>query len=435
MYKYPQADFKIISNEYGDITEAISGYLISLTIEDKRGLEIDSLNIDLADPENRVAIPSINDQWRVWIGWKHTGLVYKGSFIVMEVRHSGTPDTITIKAVSADLQKGFKRKQERSWHNKTIGDIIMTIAKDYDMAVAIHEDLRDIKIAHIDQNESDASFIARLAEEHNAIATVKNGHIVFLTKNQGLTVNGLGLPTHIITRTMGDNHEYSKNGYNHDISGVNARFYDPNDARIWNALVGDGKQNLKELRHIFKDRESATNYAVSEFLKIKSSAASFSINLAYGIPDLIPEMPIQTMGFRPEIDEAMWIGVNITHKIDSTGYTTHLTAELMMPDSDDFALLFYDEPEEYTGVVAYYKDKNSTQKIMIGDMTSPKRLAYLYVNERTATVALNREWVRIQAEKGIEVKPHELRKVRTKKVQSKHKTKKTAKKSTKNQAK
>lgn len=439
MHKHPQVAFKIVAKDKGDITDIVSRFLISLTIEDKRGLEIDSLNIELTDPENTIMLPDTGGQLQVWIGWKHTGLVYKGSFTVTEVRHSGPPDIISIKAISIDLKKGFKRKQERSWHNKTIGDVIAKIAQEYSMEYAIDDDLKDVNIAHIDQNESDASFIARLAEEHNAIATVKNNFIIFLTRNQGLTANGLELPTYTITRTVGDSHEYIKHENSDDISGVIARYYDPNDARIWNAMVGDGAQNPKELRHIFKDRESATNYATSEFLKIKAAAASFSVNLAYGVPDLIPEMPIRTMGFKPEIDEVMWIGVNIAHKIDNSGYTTRITAELMMPDADDFALLSFDEPEDYTGVVAYYKHNKTTQKVMIGDMTTPKRLAYLYANERTATVALNREWVRIQAEKGIEVKPSELRKVTTQKAQSKRKNKKsqanTSKKTTQNRQK
>lgn len=423
MYKHPQADFKITTSDQGDVTDIISRNLISLTLEDKRGLEVDSLIIELTDTENMLDIADIGGEIQAWIGWQHTGLVYKGKFKIAEVRHSGPPDVLSVKAISTDLAKGFKQKRERSWHNKTIGDIIKTIAKDYDMGFAIYEDLQDIKIAHIDQNESDASFIARLSEEYDAIATVKNNHLVFLPRNQGLTASGLDLPTYFITRTAGDKHEYSENGYNHDISGVNARFYDPNDAHIWNALVGDGKQNPKELRHVFKDKESATNYASAEFRKIKASAASFAINLAYGIPDLIPEMPIETIGFKSEIDQITWIGVNITHKIDKNGYTTHLTAEPMMPDADDFALLSFNEPEEYTGVVAYYKYKKTTQKVTIGDMTAPKRLAYLYINEHTATAAINREWVRIQAEKGIEVKPSELRKVKTQKAQSKRQRK------------
>lgn len=439
MYKYPQATYKIIGEHLGkteDITDVFGEQLISLTIQDKRGLEMDTLQIDTADSTgNSVPVEWEGVKLKVWLGWEHIGLVYKGSFTITEVRHSGPPDIVSIKAVSIDLEKGFKQKRERSWHNKTIGDVIMTIANDYGMIVKVHENLRDTKIAHIDQNESDASFISRIATEHNAIATVKNNHLLFLPKNQGFTANGLQLPTYTIARTMCDSHDFVKK-YS-EISNVVTSYHSFNSATPIKrmASIGSKQQNIKEIRHIFKDEVTADNHAVAELNRMLTNTASLSLNLTYGIPDLIPETPLQTVGFKEEMDNIVWVGVDITHRLDTTGYTTQITAEPLVPDVDDFILLSFDAPTEYTGVVAYHKYKTGTQKVMIGDMTYPKRLTYLYINEYTATAAINREWVRIQAEKGIEVKPHELRKVRTKKAQSKRKTKKTTKKSTKNQAK
>lgn len=96
-------------------------------------------------------------------------------------------------------------------------------------------------------------------------------------------------------------------------------------------------------------------------------------------------MPIDTIGFKPEIDDIVWLGVTISHKINNDGYTTDIKAEVMLPDSDDLAILADDEQTTYTGVVAYFKDGQTTQKVEIGDMTAPKRLAYLYKNETWLT--------------------------------------------------
>lgn len=52
----------------------------------------------------------------------------------------------------------------------------------------------------------------------------------------------------------------------------------------------------------------------------------------------------------------------------------------------------------YTGVIAYYKDKDGKQqKLERGDMSSPKRLAHLYANPNSAKKAIDREWAKIQS--------------------------------------
>lgn len=427
---HPKPMCKILVNGL-DIAPKISDRLISLSIDDKRGLESDSLQLELSDHDGLLAIPPLGATIQAWIGWEHTGMVYKGSFTATEVSHSGPPDVLSIRATSADLKKSLKLKKDRSWHNKTIGDIITTIAQEHELKPYISEYSANVGVAHIDQNESDANLITRIASEHNAIATIKNGCLLFFPRGEAVTISGQPIPNYMITRDLGDNHDYSKNNGNDHISGVIAYYYDPNKAERQKVVVGDGKQNPKELRHDYRDETTAYAAAQAEYHRIKASAASLSLQLAYGVPDLIPEMPIETAGFKDEIDNIVWLGVTISHKIDNHGYTTDLKAEVMVPDSDDLVVLADDEQTEYTGVVAYFKDKANTQKVQIGDMKAPKRLAYLYKNETTATNAINREWVEIQAKKGIKVSDKELRKVTKKKAQKKRKTpvKKTKKSS------
>lgn len=418
-----------------DISPKISDRLINLSIDDKRGLESDSLQLELSDHDGRLAIPPLGAKIQAWIGWEHTGMVFKGSFTATEVSHGGPPDVLSIRATSADLKKSLKLKKDRSWHNKTIGDIITTIANEHELKPYISQYLTNVEVAHIDQNESDANLITRIASEYNAIATIKNGYLLFFPKGEAVTISGQPIPTHIITRDLGDSHDYSKNNGNDHISGVVAYYYDSNKAERQEIVVGDGKQNPKELRHNYRDEATAYAAAQAEYHRIKASASSLSLQLAYGVPDLIPEMPIETAGFKDEIDNIIWLGVTVSHKIDNHGYTTDLKAEVMVPDSDDLVVLADDEQTEYTGVIAYFKDKANTQKVQIGDMKAPKRLTYLYKNEITATNAINREWVAIQAEKGIKVSDKNLLKVTKKKTQQKRKSSKKVTKSRKRKVK
>ena len=52
-----------------------------------------------------------------------------------------------------------------------------------------------------------------------------------------------------------------------------------------------------------------------------------SYTLALGRPDLYPEIPVLLSGFKPEIDDAQWLAKTVTHKIDSSGFTTALDLE------------------------------------------------------------------------------------------------------------
>lgn len=113
----------------------------------------------------------------------------------------------------------MKRKREESYHDKTIGEIISSIGARNGLNVIVQEKLGSIKLAHIDQNESDANLMTRIADEHDAIATVKNGTLLFMAKGKSETASGQTLPEVEITRNQGDRHRFSDTSEGDDISG------------------------------------------------------------------------------------------------------------------------------------------------------------------------------------------------------------------------
>lgn len=50
-------------------------------------------------------------------------------------------------------------------------------------------------------DESDLSFLTRLAKDHDAIATVKGGALLFIGKSEGVTASGLTMIPRPITKT------------------------------------------------------------------------------------------------------------------------------------------------------------------------------------------------------------------------------------------
>ncbi len=88
---------------------------------------------------------------------------------------------ITIRARSADFRTTLNIGREKSWHQTTVGDVIREIATRHNLQMAIGQDLSDRPLDHLDQtNESDASFLMKLARQYGAIASVKSGNLLFI---------------------------------------------------------------------------------------------------------------------------------------------------------------------------------------------------------------------------------------------------------------
>lgn len=396
---YPVPAFRI-TVDGNDIAQMISPRLMSLDLTDNRGIEADQLSITLSDHDGLLAIPPTGALIRLWLGWSDNGLIDKGTYTVDETEHSGAPDVLTIRARSVDLRKSLKTKRERSWSNTTLGDVLGDIALGNGLSTTIAGTLDGLPILQLDQaNESDANLISRIGEEFDAVVTVKAGCLLCLPAGGGKTASGVELPHITLTRADGDQHRYlqaDRDSYD----GVRAYFYDVNSAEKQHAIAGGG-ENLKDLRHTYSDRQSALRAARAEFNRLQRGSATLSYTLAIGRPDLIPELTYTLEGVKPEIDEIIWYGGNVQHSLSAdSGYTVSLELESKLPE-DTIEALAEENKDEFTGVIAYYRDKKTgAQKpVTTGEQRKPKRLRWLYATESTAKRAADREWKKLQREK------------------------------------
>jgi len=393
---YPVPAFRLTVDGL-DIAQLVSPRLMSLELTDNRGVEADQLSITLSDHDGLLSIPPKGAVLRLWLGWSDTGLVDKGTYTVDETEHSGAPDTLSIRARSADLRKGLKTKRERSWSNTTLGKVLGDIAIGNGLTATIAGTLDGLPILQLDQaNESDANLISRLGEEFDAVASVKAGCLLCLPAGGGKTASGLDLPHITLTRADGDQHRYlqaDRDSYD----GVRAYYYDVNSAKKQEAIAGGG-DNLKDLRHTYSDQQSALRAARSEFRRLQRGSATLSYNLAMGRPDLIPELTYTLQGVKAEIDEIIWYGGNVHHSLSADGgYTVSLELESKLPE-DNVEDLAEENKGDYTGIIAYYRDhKTGKEKtITAGDQSKPRRLRWLYASEKTAKRAVDREWKKMQ---------------------------------------
>lgn len=415
-YPFPIYRLEVDGN---DISPLVVNRLISLSIKDNRGLVVDSVDIDLDDSDGQLEIPPEGAIIQVWIGWSNTGLVDKGKYKVESVTHRGAPDVLSISAFSNDVSEGLKQKRERSFSNKTIQVIFETVGTEYALKTIVHDTLANRVISYIAQNESDANLITRIADEHDAIATVKNGHLILLPRGASQTVSGLPLPTAQIFRSDGDGHNYTTGTGTDRITGVKAFYYDAGKSKKLYVMIGDNEENLKEIRYVHRDKKTAELACQAEFNRCKRSSQKLSYTFAFGQPELIPEQEFVFTGLKPQIDDIVWLGTNVTHNLTDSGFTTSVELEVQLPNTDDVSTLFEPDKEgdkelrkqnkkrtgrnyaDYTGVIVFYRENGKDQKLTSGDQSNPLKLIKIYKTKKTAAIALKREQTRIdKAKKG-----------------------------------
>lgn len=377
-HRTPQFSVEIVTQDKKkkDITTVVADRLISLSLTDNRGLEADMLEIELSDHDGKLALPSRNVTINLALGWKGEQLVGKGSYIVDEIQFSGAPDRLAIRARSADLKSSLFEQKERSFHQIHLGDLVQQIAKSHGLNCFVAAGLHNALIEHIDQtNESDINLLSRLAEEHGAMCTVKNGTLLFMPLGQGKTATGKPIPLRKITRKNGDNYNFSivesenykaVRAYWHDTAtGKRGEIIVDKNTKIvkkqrmtkgrtlkngtvkgrrltkikYNTIeqkkpVESDNDKIKSLRVTYPSEARAITVAKSAFDKLKRGVATFSLNLAFGEPDLIPETPIALSGFKGEIDATNWLITRVTHNLSDSGFTSQIECELKVEDEE-----------------------------------------------------------------------------------------------------
>ncbi|WP_433647196.1 phage late control D family protein [Kosakonia pseudosacchari] len=350
-----------------DITGNISDRLISLTMTDNRGFEADQLDIELNDADGRVVLPVRGAVLTLFLGWKGSALIGKGSFTVDEVEHRGAPDTVTIRARSADFRGSLNSRREESWHDKTLGMIVETIATRNKLTAAVAPELAKIVIPHIDQSqESDAKFLTRLADRNGGEVSVKAGKLLFLKPGNAISASGKPIPQVTIIRSDGDRHQFAiadRGAY----TGVTAQWLHTKEPKPKKVKVKRKPkvQHLRALQHpkakakkkeakvpearegeymageadnvfalttVYSTKAQAMRAAKAKWDKLQRGVAEFSISLAVGRADLYPETPVKVSGFKSIIDEQAWIITKVTHALNNSGYTTALELEVKLSD-------------------------------------------------------------------------------------------------------
>lgn len=330
-YVQPRAAWRV-SLAGQDLTETLRPRLISLTLTEKRGEEADQLEIMLHDADGAMTLPAPDAVLSVAIGWERgtgvtVGLVDKGQYRVDEISWEGPPDVIRITARAADLTSGLRTRRTASWVAQTLGRIISTIAGRHGLTARVHASLASVQVAAQQQEaKSDIAFVRDLGRRYDAVATVKDGNLLFMPIGTAATVGGTALPAVTISRTMVSRYRWArKKRDEHD--GAQASWHDQGRARRRTVTAG-GTSNPRRLRRTYANEADARAAAEAARRRDQRNQAEVSLSLGHGDASAAVERPVTLSGFKGEIDAARWQIAEVRHDIGPRGFVTDLSLDL-----------------------------------------------------------------------------------------------------------
>jgi phage protein D len=296
-----QPNFQVLADE-ADITALIHDRLLSIRTTDKPGLESDECELTLDDRDGAVGFPKKGATLKVSLGYVGDDLWMIGKYRVDEIEVSGPPQQIVIRAKPMDIKDTMKDQRRFSWEGATLAAITADIAARNQLKPMCSV---EAGIPRADQiNESDMHFITRIAREHGATATIKDGELIVAPRGEGKSGSGRPLPEIILHRD--DLASYSMTFPDRPAYGATAAGWHNNKT---------GKREIIEVpnpngetgptyteRHIYPNPEAATAATKSRAEGLNRSTMTGKLELMRGRADVGAERWLEIVGIKDEID-------------------------------------------------------------------------------------------------------------------------------------
>lgn len=317
-----------------DITATIKDRFQSLRLVDDTGLESDTLEITLADsdPMNRIQRPPKGAEVELWLGYDDS-VTRMGLFVFDEFQRSAWPCTVTLRcraAVYDETTKGKKDLQtqkSRSWPDGTkLGAMVSKIASEHGMQSAVSNEVAAIVLPHYDQTEeSDLSFLLRIAKNYDAYVKPAGGKLVMAKRGKGQTVSGEVIPP--IRFHVSDLSDLSTNISTRESPGtVVAFWHTTRQSKRIKVTLGSGDP-VRQIRHYFPTEEAAKQAAQATLNKLTRGQEKMSCTLP-GRPDLMAEGTLDLWGYGAEDVDGEWLVTRVEHEVsESSGYTCRIDGE------------------------------------------------------------------------------------------------------------
>ena len=193
------------------LSELATEKLMNFGIEDNSGLQLDSLDLSINNADDSITIPQTNAVIEIAIGYD--GELFKmGKFVAQNI--NATSSVISIKAISQDLTKG-RIKYNRVFKQKTLDDVLKTLASDLSLSLQLDNNLKTNQIAYyLQENKTSLEILAELSEIFYSIANIKDNKLVFVSKENTKSIEILEEDILSITKQDVNNKHYAGVIYN-----------------------------------------------------------------------------------------------------------------------------------------------------------------------------------------------------------------------------
>lgn len=319
-----QVDFQIIANG-DDVTALLADRLLSLTITDEAGTKSDGAKIVIDDRGYRVELPETGAVLEIAIGFRETGLIDMGTFVVDEVTGEGPVDQMTIHAKASDMRGGIRARRTRNWDDVTLEDIVATIAGRHGLTPAVAPALRGTFYAYIAQTaESDLHFLTRIAADIDATAKPISGRLVVVERGQGRDAEGNEIPVVTLARTDLNEWTWKVTGRGR-YGTVEANWSELGSATV-NTVTAGGEEPVLRLRHRYPNEEEAQRAADAALTRSRRASGTIGGSLGGFHGALLAGGRIDLQGVKPELT-GEWSLTRVAHALDRNGLITSIDAE------------------------------------------------------------------------------------------------------------
>lgn len=308
-----------------DRTAVIADRLLSLMVADEDGSKADRVEIELDNRDGRIAFPELEARLEVSLGFAGAPLALMGVYAVDGVSGRGPLRTLGITATAADLKGDIRAPRTRSWEDRTLPDIVSTIAGEAGLKPVTGESLRDIGWPFLAQTaESNLHFLTRIAGELDATCKPAGGALIVQRRGEGKTAAGDALTPPRIGLPQLTEWTWSFNGRS-TYRSAEAEWTETGSGITHRLRVGSGKP-LKKIRHAFASKSEASRAASAALRRAGRAALEIGCTLSGFEPGLLGGASVVLEGLEPELN-GEWHLKSVCHRLDAGGLVTEFQGE------------------------------------------------------------------------------------------------------------
>ncbi len=293
--------------------------LISATITDAPGQNADTCELTFDDANNEIEIPQKGAKLTAKFGFEDAGTLKMGVFSIEKSSIEGGEDgeLVKLSGRSADMREDIKEPLSEHFDDTTVKAIVEELAGRHGFAAKVDDEYAGLQVDYMARaNQSSADFLTRLADNSGALFSIKDGKFLFLKRG--------GQQSFTIEKNMCESWSFSVEP-RPQYANAEAGWFERETGKTHFESFSTGlKGPLKRVRTLFNSKAEAAAKAKSEGERMARSTGSGTITLA-GMPELMADMPLILVGFRPEAN-GEWRAGTVTHTYDDT-YKTSVTLE------------------------------------------------------------------------------------------------------------